>query len=63
MGRVDVIGIAAAADRAAVQVFPLRGGRLVDRYSFYLENVAGQDAPTLLEATVAALRSGGTDYP
>jgi len=50
IGTVDVIGIAAADDRAAVQVFPLRGGRLVDRHSFHLENTAGQDMPALLEA-------------
>ena len=50
IGTVDVIGIAAADDRAAVQVFPLRGGRLVDRHSFHLENAAGQDTPELLEA-------------
>ena len=50
IGTVDVIGIAADGDRAAVQVFPLRGGRLVDRHSFHLENVAGQDVSTLLEA-------------
>ncbi|MDQ3669496.1 MAG: excinuclease ABC subunit UvrC, partial [Actinomycetota bacterium] len=49
IGTVDVIGIAAGGDRAAVQVFPLRGGRLVDRLSFHLENVAGQDEATLLE--------------
>ena len=28
-----------------MQVFPLRDGKLVDRYAFHLENVAGQDAP------------------
>jgi excinuclease ABC subunit C len=50
IGTIDVIGIAAAGDRAAVQIFPLRGGRLVDRHSFHLENVAGQDVPALLEA-------------
>jgi excinuclease ABC subunit C len=50
IGTIDVIGIATNSDRAAVQVFPLRGGRLVDRHSFHLENVAGQDVPTLLEA-------------
>jgi excinuclease ABC subunit C len=50
IGTIDVIGIAAADDRAAVQVFPLRGGRLVDRHSFHLENTAGQDMPALLEA-------------
>jgi len=50
IGTIDVIGIAAEGERAAVQVFPLRDGRLIDRHSFYLENVAGQDVPTLVEA-------------
>jgi excinuclease ABC subunit C len=50
VGTVDVIGIASEADRAAVQVFPLRDGRLIDRYGFHLENVAGQDTAALLEA-------------
>jgi excinuclease ABC subunit C len=50
IGTVDVIGIAAAGETAAVQVFPLRDGRLVDRHSFFLENPAGQDLPALLEA-------------
>lgn len=49
-GSVDVIGIALGEDRAAVQVFPLRDGKLIDRYSFHLENVAGQDVQTVLEA-------------
>jgi excinuclease ABC subunit C len=49
-GDVDVIGIAAEDDRAAVQVFPLRGGKMIDRYSFHLENVGGQDLGSLLEA-------------
>jgi excinuclease ABC subunit C len=46
---VDVIGLAVEGDRAAVQVFPLRDGKLVDRYSFQLENVAGQDLQTIVE--------------
>jgi excinuclease ABC subunit C len=49
-GDVDVIGLAAEDDRAAVQVFPLRGGKMIDRYSFHLENVGGQDLGSLLEA-------------
>ncbi len=49
-GSVDVIGIAAAGDRAAVQVFPLRGGKMIDRHGFHLENVEGQDTTTILEA-------------
>jgi excinuclease ABC subunit C len=50
VGTVDVIGIASNGNRAAVQVFPLRDGRLIDRYAFHLENVEGQDTATLLEA-------------
>jgi excinuclease ABC subunit C len=50
VGTVDVIGIAIDGDRAAVQIFPLRDGKLVDRYGFHLENVAGQDVATVLEA-------------
>jgi excinuclease ABC subunit C len=50
VGTVDVIGVAAEGDRAAVQVFPLRDGRLIDRYAFHLENVDGQDLETILES-------------
>jgi excinuclease ABC subunit C len=50
IGTVDVIGIASSNGTAAVQVFPLRGGRLTDRHSFFLENVEGQDLDALLEA-------------
>jgi len=50
IGTVDVIGISSADGTAAVQVFPLRGGRLSDRHSFFLENVSGQDMDSLLEA-------------
>src|SRR6202795_5010490 len=49
IGTIDVIGVAVAPDRAAVQVFPLRGGRMVDRYSFHLENAAGEDVAEVLE--------------
>jgi excinuclease ABC subunit C len=50
VGDVDVIGIAPEGDHAAVQIFPLRGGKLIDRYSFHLENVGGQDLTTILES-------------
>src|SRR5206468_4658628 len=50
VGTVDVIGIAIDGDRAAVQIFPLRDGKLIDRYSFHLENVGAQDVPTVLES-------------
>ncbi len=48
-GTVDVIGLSVAGDRAAVQLFPLRDGRLIDRYAFHLENVEDQDRATILE--------------
>src|SRR2546430_4256594 len=50
VGNVDVIGFATEEDRAVVQIFPLRGGKMVDRHSFHLENVAGQDVTTILES-------------
>ena len=50
VGTIDVIGLAVDGDRAAVQLFPLRDGKLVDRYAFHLENVAGQDRATILES-------------
>jgi excinuclease ABC subunit C len=50
VGTVDVIGLAVDDDRAAVQLFPLRDGKMVDRFAFHLENVAGQDRATILES-------------
>jgi excinuclease ABC subunit C len=50
VGTVDVIGVAIDGDRAAVQIFPLRDGKLVDRYGFHLENVEGQEIGDVLEA-------------
>jgi excinuclease ABC subunit C len=49
-GSADVLGLAIEAERAAVQVFPLRGGRMIDRHGFHLEGVAGQDESALVEA-------------
>ncbi len=49
-GTADVIGFAAEGDRAVVQIFPLRDGKMVDRHSFHLENVGGQDVTTILES-------------
>jgi excinuclease ABC subunit C len=50
VGTVDVIGLASDGDCAAVQVFPLRDGKMIDRYGFHLENVAGEDPQAILEA-------------
>ena len=45
VGTVDVIGLAIDGDEAAVQVFPLRDGKMIDRYGFHLENVVDGDVP------------------
>ena len=52
VGTVDVIGIAIEHDRAAVQLFPLRDGKMVDRWGFHLENVVESDPQAVLEAFV-----------
>ncbi len=49
LGSMDVIGVAVSAERAAVQLFPLREGRMVDRYAFHLENAAGEEVDEVLE--------------
>ena len=63
IGTVDVIGIAARGRTAAVQVFPPRGGRLVDRHTFYLENEAGEDVPQLLESFCLEYYGGAPSVP
>src|SRR5947207_6018968 len=63
VGTIDVIGIAAVEDRAAVQVFPLRDGKLIDRYSFHLENAEGQDIPTMLEAFILEYYGSAPSVP
>ncbi len=50
VGSADVIGLAVEGDRAAVQVFPLRDGKMIDRHGFHLENAGGDDAQSVLEA-------------
>ncbi|MHB8059836.1 MAG: helix-hairpin-helix domain-containing protein, partial [Gaiellaceae bacterium] len=43
-------GPARRGQPAAIQIFPLRGGRMVDRHGFQLEGVAGQDEAAIVEA-------------
>jgi excinuclease ABC subunit C len=50
VGDADVLGVAIEGDRGAVQIFPLRGGKMIDRYSFHLENVEEQELTAVLEA-------------
>jgi excinuclease ABC subunit C len=63
VGTVDVIGLAVEGDRAVVQVFPLRDGKMVDRYSFHLENVGGQDVTTILESFCLEYYGGTPSVP
>jgi excinuclease ABC subunit C len=63
VGTIDVIGLAVEGDRAVVQVFPLRDGKLVDRYSFHLENVGGQDVTTILESFCLEYYGGTPSVP
>jgi excinuclease ABC subunit C len=63
VGTVDVIGLAVDGDRAAVQIFPLREGKLIDRYGFHLENVGGQDPATILEAFILEYYGSAPSVP
>jgi excinuclease ABC subunit C len=63
VGTVDVIGLAVDGDRAAVQVFPLRDGKMIDRYGFHLENVAGEDEQAVLEAFMTEFYGSAPSVP
>jgi len=63
VGTVDVIGLAIEGDRAAVQVFPLRDGKMIDRYGFHLENVVEQDELAVLEAFVVEYYGASPSIP
>jgi excinuclease ABC subunit C len=63
VGTADIVGFAAKGDRAVVQIFPLRGGKMVDRHSFHLENVAGQDVTTILESFALEYYGGAPSVP
>jgi excinuclease ABC subunit C len=63
VGTVDVIGLAIEGDRAAVQVFPLRDGKMIDRYAFHLENVVEQEEQAVLEAFVVEYYGSSPSIP
>ena len=50
VGDVDILGLALDGDHGVVQIFPLRGGKMIDRYSFHVENVEERDVTGVLEA-------------
>jgi excinuclease ABC subunit C len=63
VGTVDVIGLAIEGDRAAVQVFPLRDGKMIDRYAFHLENVVEHEELAVLEAFVVEYYGSAPSIP
>jgi len=63
VGTVDVIGLAVEGDEAAVQVFPLRDGKMIDRYGFHLENVVDGDPQAVLEAFVVEYYGSAPSVP
>src|SRR3954465_13399511 len=63
VGDVDVLGLALDGDRGVVQIFPLRGGKMIDRYSFHLENVDGQDVTAVLESFCVEYYGGTPSLP
>jgi excinuclease ABC subunit C len=63
VGSVDVIGLALDDGQAAVQVFPLRDGKMIDRYGFHLENLAGEDEQTVFEAFALEYYSSTPSVP
>jgi excinuclease ABC subunit C len=63
VGTVDVIGLAIDGNEAAVQVFPLRDGKMIDRYGFHLENVVEGDAQSVLEAFVVEFYGSAPSVP
>jgi excinuclease ABC subunit C len=63
VGTVDVIGLAIEGDSAAVQIFPLRDGKMIDRYAFHLENVVENDELAVLEAFVVEYYGAAPSIP
>jgi excinuclease ABC subunit C len=63
VGTVDVIGLAIDGDKATVQVFPLRDGKMIDRYGFHLENVVEDDELAVLEAFVTEYYGSAPSVP
>ncbi len=63
VGSVDVIGLATDGGEAAVQVFPLRDGKMIDRYGFHLENAAGEEQQAVLEAFVIEYYGSSPSIP
>ncbi len=59
----DVIGMKAEGDEAVIQVFFVRGGRLVGRDHYYMSGVSGQEAEEVLQSFVKQFYSGTPFIP
>jgi excinuclease ABC subunit C len=62
-GSYDVIGVAADDGTANVQLFPVRSGRLDERRSTYLENVAGASTSEIVSSFIADTYAQATGVP
>ena len=59
----DVIGMKAEGDEAVVQIFFVRGGRLVGRDHYYMSGVSGQEEEEVLQSFVKQFYSGTPFIP
>jgi len=59
----DVIGLYQGDPGANVQVFRVRDGAVVDRQTFYVENVVGREAQTVLEEFLLEFYGDGNAVP
>ncbi len=62
-GDYDVVGIAEDGIDASAQVFQVRGGRVIDRRHFNLENPAGASSEEVLSAFLKQLYERSTQVP
>ncbi len=62
-GSLDAIAVAVSEGEANAQVFQVRDGVLSDRQSFYLDNAAGEDLPTVAEAFILQYYASAMSVP
>lgn len=59
----DILAVAVEEDDAVVQVFFIRGGRLIGRDHFYLKNVSGEKKKELLSSFIKQFYAGTPYIP
>jgi len=62
-GDFDVIGLARNESQACAQVFFMRGGRMVGRSHFILQNPQGEDEPSLMRSFLLLFYADATQLP